>query len=41
MKEKLWQLFKITGDIRYYIMYKEMENTDIDGKSKSEGNSNR
>lgn len=28
MKNEIWKLFKITGDIRYYIMYKEMESLD-------------
>ncbi len=28
MKDKIWNLFKITGDIKYYMLYKEMENVE-------------
>lgn len=40
MKDKIWDLFKITGDIKYYLMFKEMENQEIDAKHKSERNNN-
>lgn len=38
MKEKIWNLFKLTGDIKYYLMYKEMESLEDYGQDKSEGN---
>lgn len=41
MKDKIWDLFKLTGDVKYYMMYKEMERTDLDGSSKGERNSNK
>lgn len=41
MKDKIWYLFKLTGDIKYYMMYKEMEKKTTDEENKSEGNSNR
>ncbi len=25
MKDKMWELFKLTGNINYYLMYKEIE----------------
>lgn len=28
----LWKLFKATGDIKYYLMYKEMVNCDAEEK---------
>ena len=36
MKETIWNLFKITGDIKYYMMFKEMEkeNNNASGKDK-------
>lgn len=40
MKDKIWNLFKITGNINYYIMYKEMENIEKNEQNKSERNSN-
>ncbi len=39
MKNKIWDLFKLTGDIKYYMMYKEMENIE-DAESENERNSN-
>lgn len=41
MKNKIWDLFKLTGDIRYYMMYKEMENVKEDAEVKSEGDSSK
>ena len=38
MKEKIWDLFKATGDIKYYLMFKEMETLENDAKNKSERN---
>ncbi len=38
MKEKIWNLFKLTGDIKYYLMYKEMESLEDYEQDKSEGN---
>ncbi len=38
MKEKIWNLFKLTGDIKYYLMYKEMESLENYEQDKSEGN---
>ena len=40
MKDKIWDLFKITGDIKYYLMFKEMENQETDAEFKSERNNN-
>ena len=38
MKEKIWNLFKLTGDIKYYLMYKGMESLEDYEQDKSEGN---
>ena len=38
MKDKVWNLFKLTGDIKYYLMYKEMESLEGNEQDKSEGN---
>jgi len=40
MKEKIWTLFKLTGDVKYYIMYKEMERADLNGNDQGERDSN-
>lgn len=32
MKELLWDLFKITGKIEYYLRYKELEYNDNKSK---------
>lgn len=40
MEDKIWDLFKITGDIKYYLMFKEMEKNKTDAKHKSERNNN-
>ena len=39
MKDKLWQLFKKTGDIRYYVFLKEIESSETNENYESEGNS--
>ena len=37
MNEKLWELFKLTGDIKYYLMYKRLEEGDTsEDESKSD-----
>lgn len=33
MKELLWNLFKNTGKVEYYLKYKELEKEDYDGKN--------
>lgn len=38
MKEIVWKLFKLTGDIKYYIMFTKLEGDVIDQKDR--GNSN-
>ncbi len=40
MQNKIWNLFKLTGDIKYYMMYKEMENLEVDETREDKGNSN-
>ena len=40
MKDKIWDLFKITGNIKYYMMYKEMETLEKYEQSKSERDNN-
>lgn len=41
MKEKIWDLFKITGDIKYYMMFKEIERSEENNANdQSEGDSN-
>lgn len=40
MKKRIWDLFKLTGDIKYYMMYKEMERDEFYESKESEGNSN-
>lgn len=39
MKDKIWDLFRLTGDIKYYMMYKEMESLETNEQNKSERNS--
>ena len=38
MNDSLWKLFSLTGDIRYYILMKEIE---YNGNKKSRGNNNK
>ena len=40
MKDKIWNLFRLTGDIKYYMMYKEMEILEVNEQNKSERNNN-
>lgn len=40
MKDKVWNLFRVTGDIKYYILYKEMERLSYNAENKSQGDSN-
>ncbi len=40
MKDKIWDLFRLTGDIKYYMMYKEMEILEVNEQNKSERNNN-
>lgn len=40
MKDKIWDLFRLTGDIKYYMMYKEMEILGVNEQNKSERNNN-
>ena len=37
MNKNLWDLFTLTGDLRYYILMKEIENY---GDKESKGSSN-
>ena len=34
----LWKLFKATGDIKYYLMYKEMEKEDAESEDQGDNN---
>ena len=38
---KLWELFKQTGDIRYFNLIKRIEGSSKDGINKDRGNRNR
>lgn len=40
-KEDIWNLFKITGKINYYLLFKRLEKEEVDyiGNSKNKGNS--
>lgn len=40
MKNLLWNLFKETGDLRYYVFLKELESSNKDENRKSKRNSN-
>jgi len=40
MKDKIWNLFKLTGDIKYYMLYKEMEIVSKSADIESKRNSN-
>ena len=41
MRDKIWHLFKLTGDIKYYMMYREMDRAELDESSKRERNNNK
>lgn len=38
MDKCLWELFKTTGDLRYYILLKELEQDDENRESKRNNN---
>ncbi len=38
MNKKIWELFKLTGDIKYYLMYKKLEDDEI-GENKDKRSS--
>lgn len=40
MEDKIWDLFKLTGDIKYYMMYKEMERSSSNAEGESKRDSN-
>ena len=40
MNKILWDLFKKTGDIKYYIMVKRLEGEDVETR-KDRGNSSK
>lgn len=39
MKDNLWELFKLTGDVKYYMMYKKIEEVDTIGEIESKSDS--
>ncbi len=41
--EEIWELFKITGNINYFIKYKDMKDKGLDriGNNESKRNSNK
>ena len=41
MKNKIWDLFKLTGNINYYIMYKEMEKETENESNQNKRNNNQ
>ena len=41
MKNKIWDLFRLTGDIKYYMMYKEMEILEVNEQNKNKRNNNQ
>ena len=40
MKDLVWEIFKKTGDIKYYLLAKRLEG-DIDAYKKTRGNNNK
>lgn len=34
-KQLLWNLFRVTGKVEYYLKYKEVEKSEVDGKRES------
>ncbi len=40
MKDLVWEIFKKTGDIKYYLLAKRLEG-DIDAHKKTRGNNNK
>lgn len=41
MENKIWDLFKLTGNIKYYMMYKEMEKEKEDEPNQNKRNNNQ
>lgn len=41
MENKIWNLFKLTGDIKYYMLYKEMEIISKSANNQDKGNSDK
>ncbi len=41
MENKIWNLFKLTGDIKYYMLYKEMEIINKSANNQDKGNSDK
>ena len=39
MKYNLWELVKLTGDVKYYMMYKKIEEVDTIGEIESKSDS--
>ncbi len=40
MKDYLWKLFGLTGNIKYYLLYKEMESLEHNEQVENQGNNN-
>lgn len=40
MDKMLWELFKKTGDYRYYMMLRELENVKEDGNQEGKRDNN-
>ena len=40
MNKKIWNLFKLTGNIKYYLLYKELEDDEV-GENKDKSTSDR
>ena len=41
MKDILWDLFKQTGEYKYYVFFKQLESGNIYENRKSRGNNNK
>lgn len=39
MEDFLWELFKMTGDVRYYVLLKNIENGGEDANKEDQRNS--
>ena len=35
MKDLLWKMFKLTGELKYYLLFKELEDEDRESKRNS------
>jgi len=40
MKELIWKLFKETGEVKYFLLFKQLEEVNDESKEDT-GNSNR